>query len=126
MANYAVDSNRIYLTGLSMGGFGTWRLALRYPERFAAIVPIAGGYITESDAIPENICDLKDVPIWAFHGAQDTVVLPRQSEIMVNALQGCDGHVRFTPYTGAEHEGSWQLAYADPELYEWLLQQTLE
>lgn len=126
VAKYGVDTNRIYLTGLSMGGFGTWRLALQYPKRFAAVVPIAGGYILRSDAIPENICDLKDVPIWVFHGAQDTVVLPGQSEAMVNALQACGGNVRFTLYPDVEHEDSWKLAYADPELYEWLLEQTLK
>lgn len=122
VAAYAVDTNRIYLTGLSMGGFGTWHLTLRYPKRFAAIVPIAGFYDFESNAIPENICDLKDVPTWVFHGARDTTVLPSRSEVMVAALRDCGGDVRFTLYPDAEHD-SWTETYDNPELYTWLLQQ---
>lgn len=77
-ATYAVDTDRIYLTGLSMGGYGTWYLATKYPERFAAIVPIASG------GDPEKACALKDVPVWAFHGAKDDVIPPEESEEMVN------------------------------------------
>ena len=124
-AGYAVDPQRVYLTGLSMGGFGAWEFALRYPWRFAAIVPIAGGYRHRSSAIPENICDLKDLPVWVFHGAQDTNVIPSQSEQMVKALRACGGDVRFTLYPDADHAASWTRAYADPQLYEWLLEQTL-
>ena len=120
---YAVDTDRIYVTGLSMGGFGTWQLALRHPERFAAIVPIAGGYKFESSLVPKNICDLKDLPVWAFHGAQDTVVPPRQSEVMVRALEECGGSVRFTLYPDAEHD-SWTETYDNPELYTWMLGHT--
>jgi predicted peptidase len=123
-ATYAVDATRMYVTGLSAGGFGTWEFALRYPKRFAAIVPIAGGYRFRSDLTPENICDLKRVPVWVFHGAQDTIVLPNQAKIMVDALQACSGEVRFTLYPEANHEDSWKLTYADPELYEWLLEQS--
>jgi predicted peptidase len=121
-ATYAVDPDRVYLTGLSMGGFGTWALALRHPDRFAALVPIAGGYRFGSDATPESICDLKDVPVWVFHGAQDTLVLPSQSEVMVSALQACGADVRFTLYPDAEHD-SWTETYGNPELYAWLLEQ---
>jgi len=99
-ATYAVDTDRIYLTGLSMGGYGTWYLATKYPERFAAIVPIASG------GDPEKVCALKDVPVWAFHGAKDDVVLPEESEEMVNALKACGGDVRFTLYADAYHD-SW-------------------
>ena len=123
VATYAVDLDRVYLTGLSMGGYGAWNLALRHPNRFAAIAPIAGGYVHESDAVPENICDLKDVPIWVFHGAQDTTVLPRQSEVMVDALRACGSDVRFTLYPDAEHD-SWTETYDNPELYTWLLEHT--
>ena len=122
---YAVDTNRIVLTGLSMGGFGAWHLALRNPTRFAAVVPIAGGYVFGSDEVPDNICDLKDAPIWVFHGAKDEAVSPEQSQVMVDALQGCPGNVKFTLYPDAAHDQSWKLAYSDPDLYEWLLQQTL-
>jgi predicted peptidase len=122
VGSYAVDTRRIYVTGLSMGGYASWNLALRNPDRFAAIVPIAGGYIHGSDAVPENICDLKDLPVWAFHGAMDDLVSPRQSEIMVEALRACGGDVRFTLYPDADHY-SWTETYANPELYAWLLEQ---
>jgi predicted peptidase len=122
---YLVDNRRVYLTGLSMGGFGTWEFALRYPRRFAAIVPIAGGYRYQSKEIPENICDLTDLPVWVFHGARDMTVLPSQSEDMVEALKACGGNVKFTLYSDADHGDSWTRAYADPDLYKWLLEQWL-
>lgn len=122
---YVVDTDRIYLTGLSMGGYGAWHWALRDPSRFAAVVPIAGGHVQGSDEVPENICDLKDLPIWAFHGGADDVVLPMQSEVLVEGLQACDALVRFTLYPDTDHAGSWKRAYADSELYDWLLEQTL-
>jgi predicted peptidase len=122
-STYAVDDRRVYLTGISMGGFGTWQFALLYPRYFAAIVPIAGGYIYQSEAVPENICDLKGLPVWVFHGAQDTNVSPAQDEVLVNALKACGGTVRFTLYPGIGHD-AWLAAYADPELYQWLLAQT--
>ncbi len=123
---YAVDSERIYLTGISMGGFGAWEFALRYPDRFAAVVPIAGGYAEGSRVTPKDICNLRDVPVWAFHGTGDTQVDFFQSDVMVKALQACGGNVRFTVYDGEDHEGSWNRAYADPQLYEWLLAQRRE
>jgi len=126
MLTYAVDVDRIYLTGLSMGGYGAWHYALSQPEQFSAIVPIAGGHVPESDEIPDNICDLKNTSIWVFHGDQDDVVLPRQSEVLVDALESCGADVRFTLYPGADHDDSWKQAYADPELYDWLLDQTRE
>lgn len=122
-AAYAIDSNRVYLTGQSMGGFGTWAMALKYPTRFAAIVPVASGYDATAEVVPANICDLKDVPIWVFHGALDESVLPDQAIAMVQALQDCSGNVRFTLYPDADHLESSNRAYADPELYEWLLKQ---
>lgn len=123
---YKVDSQRIYLTGLSMGGAGTWEFGLRYPERFAALVPIAGFYdFFDPYEVPDNICDLRDVPIWVFHGSSDSVVPPLGTEVLVNALKTCGGNVRFTLYPNADHEDTWRQAYADPELYTWLLSQTL-
>jgi dipeptidyl aminopeptidase/acylaminoacyl peptidase len=123
---YAIDPKRIDLTGQSMGGFGTWAMALRYPKRFAAIVPVASGYDVTADLVPPNICDLKDTPIWVFHGALDESILPDQVTAMVDALRDCGGNVRFTLYPDADHLGSSNRAYADPELYTWLLQQTLK
>ncbi len=124
-ATYAVDPKRLYLTGQSMGGFGAWAMALKYPARFAALVPVASGYDVTADMVPPNICDLKAVPIWVFHGALDDSVPPDQVTAMVQALQACSGNVRFTLYPDADHLGSSNRAYADPDLYDWLLQQSL-
>lgn len=123
---YAVDTQRMYLTGISMGGFGAWEFALRYPQRFAAVVPIAGGHRFGSNATPDNICNLKELPVWVFHGEQDTDVTPDHSAVMVEALQACGSNVQFTLYPDADHVASWERAYNDPKLYEWLLQQTLK
>lgn len=114
IANYNVDPDRVYLTGLSMGGYGTWILATTYPERFAAIAPICGG------GIPVMASMLQTVPVWAFHGAKDETVPLAESERMVDALKKCGGDVRFTVYPDAEHD-SWTETYDNPELYEWLL-----
>lgn len=115
ITKYAVDTDRIYLTGLSMGGFGTWRFATTYPERFAAIAPVCGG------GEPARASRLKDVPAWVFHGAKDSVVPLSASEEMVDGLKACGGNVRFTVYPDAEHD-SWTQTYDDPELYKWFLQ----
>ncbi len=123
-SKYAVDTKRVYGTGLSMGGAGTWNFALRYPKYFAAIVPIAGAYKFRSKKIPDNIRTLKDLPIWAFHGGKDEAVPSWQTEILVEALKACGNNVRFTFYPDADHPQSWSQAYADPELYKWLFAQT--
>ncbi len=114
-STYAVDLERVYLTGLSMGGYGTWSLALACPQTFAAIVPICGG------GMPQWVANLKDVPVWAFHGADDPIVPVEQSQSMVNALRASGGNARFTIYPGVGHD-SWTQTYDNPELYEWLLQ----
>ena len=113
---YKVDQDRIYLTGLSMGGFGTWMLAAYTPERFAAVVPICGG----GDTIWAK--RLAVVAVWVFHGAKDKLVPPQRSQEMVEALKKNGGNVKFTLDPEAGH-GVWNKAYAMPELYEWLLQQ---
>jgi predicted peptidase len=113
---YKVDQDRIYATGLSMGGFGTWALAVSTPNRFAAIAPICGG------GDPRSARRIAHVPAWVFHGAKDTTVPLERSEKMVEALKQSGGNVRFTVYPNTGHN-SWIEAYADPELYEWLLQQ---
>jgi predicted peptidase len=113
---HAVDRDRIYLTGLSMGGFGSWAMGCRYPNRFAAVVPICGGgewFLAER---------LKTVPVWAFHGAKDSVVPLRESQEMVDALKRAGGNVQFTVYPEASHD-SWMETYNNPKLYEWLLSQ---
>ena len=125
-AKYSVDPLRVYLTGISMGGFGTWEFALKFPSRFAAIIPIAGGYQEGKRVIPENICDLRNLPIWVFHGGEDVDVQPYQSKVLVEALIHCGSNVRFTLYPDADHADSWRRAYATDELYQWLLSQKLK
>lgn len=110
----AVDEDRVYLTGLSMGGYGTWSLATEHPERFAAIAPVCGG----GDA--KKVQAIKDIPIWVFHGAKDTVVPPERSEEMVEALKEIGGNVKYTVYPEAGHD-SWTETYDNPKLYEWFL-----
>jgi len=115
-AKYKIDQDRIYLTGLSMGGFGTWSLAAYAPDRFAAIVPICGGGEASSARRVTHL------PIWVFHGAKDTSVPLKRSEEMVDALKKLQVDVKFTIYPEAGHD-SWTATYDNPELYEWLLQQ---
>jgi predicted peptidase len=113
---YRVDENRIYLTGLSMGGFGTWSLAAAYPDRFAAIAPICGG------GNPNDAEKLKNLAIWVFHGAKDPVVRLESSQRMVDALKQVGVDVKFTIYPDAGHD-SWTATYENPEFYEWLFAQ---
>ena len=121
---FAVDTNRVYLTGLSMGGYGTWSLGLTHPERFAAIAPICGGgqvidIILASYGKPTN--SLSGVSVWAFHGAKDPVVPLDESERMIAALKKIGAQdVKLTVYPEAEHN-SWTQAYKDPALYAWFL-----
>jgi predicted peptidase len=113
---YAVDEDRIYVTGLSMGGYGTWHLAMEFPQRFAAIAPISGG------GTVTGACTLRHLPIWVFHGAQDEIVPASRSEELVERLRRCGGNVRFTLYPDAGHD-AWTRTYENPELYRWFLQQ---
>lgn len=117
-----VDGSRVYLTGISMGGYGVWRLAVEHPDRFAALAPICG-YGTPSKGFPKRACVLKDVPIWVFHGARDEVVPVEESRVLVDALKGCGGKVRFTVYPDAGHD-SWTRTYGNPALYDWFLEHT--
>jgi len=114
LEDYRVDPRRVYLTGLSMGGYGTWSLATACPERFAAIAPICGG------GNRLLAYKLKDVPVWAFHGAKDDVVPLRESKKMADAVREAGGDIRLTVYPDAGHD-SWTATYDDPELYKWLL-----
>lgn len=121
--NYRVDKSRVYLTGLSMGGYGTWSLGLAHPERFAAIAPICGGgeRIAVLLADPKKAEALKSLAVWAFHGAKDPVIKLEESERMVAALRklGCK-EVELTVYPEAKHD-SWTETYANPRLYDWFL-----
>jgi predicted peptidase len=114
-SNYSVDENRIYLTGLSMGGQGTWALAIYNPDKFAAIAPICGWTDTF------EACKLKELPIWVFHGEKDKVVTLDNSEKMVEAIKSCGStKIKFTIYPEIGHD-SWTETYNNPEFYEWLL-----
>lgn len=114
--DYRVDADRIYLTGLSMGGFGTWSWAQRTPGRFAAIVPVCGG------GDPAQAGKLKDLPVWAFHGAKDPTVAPARTEEMVAGIKAAGGRPRVTIYPEAAHD-SWTETYANDEVYAWMLAQ---
>lgn len=111
-----VDADRVYLTGLSMGGYGSWDLAARMPERFAAVVPICGGGDEATAAT------LAKIPIWCFHGADDDVVPTARSRSMVEAVKAAGGNVRYTEFEGVTHD-SWTPAYRDPATLEWLFRQ---
>jgi len=114
---YNIDTSRIYLTGFSMGGFGTFHVACDYPDRFAAIVPLAGG------GDPERAESLLTVPTWAFHGDADEVVAYELTEKMITAMQELNHpDVRLTRLHGAGH-GIPESVYTKPELYQWLLKQ---
>jgi predicted peptidase len=113
---YRIDTSGIYVTGLSMGGEGTWDLAMAYPGRFAAIVPICGR------GNPAGAAKIKDLPTWVFHGAKDDVVPLEESEDMVNALKALGSPVKFTVYPDAGHD-AWTEAYNSPDLWDWLIKQ---
>ena len=111
-----IDRNRIYLTGLSMGGFGSWDLAMRRPELFAAVAPVCGGG-DETQA-----ARLKNIPIWAAHGDADTVVWPVRTRTMVEAIKAEGGNVKYTEYPGVGHN-SWTPFYSNPDgVIPWMFQ----
>ncbi len=114
---FSIDPERVYVTGLSMGGFGTWDLLQRHPERFAAGVPICGG------GDPAHAETLAHVPLWAFHGDRDTIVRVERTREMIDAIENAGGEPRYTELPGVGH-GSWDAAYTDDALYTWLFSQT--
>lgn len=117
-ATHRVDRQRIYLTGLSMGGFGTWETALEYPDTYAAIAPICGGA-----GVRWVMADrIKDLPCWIFHGDQDTAVPLEFSEKIHNALKKAGSSAKLTVYPGVGHD-SWTRTYEDPAFWEWLFAQ---
>lgn len=118
-SKYHVDKNRIYVTGLSMGGQGTWSLALTQPNRFAAIAPICGWTDTW------EVCKINHLPVWVFHGAKDNVVPVSESQQMFDALKQCGAeNIKLTIYPEANHD-AWTETYNNPELYNWLLSHSL-
>lgn len=132
------DPRRTYLTGLSMGGYGTWEIALAEPRRFAALVPICGALKAPSDELSlfvtpvANEADpysalasrLHHLPIWIFHGAKDDVVPPADDRLIYAAMKAAGADVRYTEFPDANHN-SWDPAYNTPELWTWLFAQKL-
>lgn len=128
------DPERTYLTGLSMGGYGVWEIARTYPGRFAAIAPVSGGIFwsyapsrwKQEQTLPAKYAlRVGHTPVWMFHGLDDPIVQPKQSEIMYDTLKSSGGHVRLWLYTGVRHN-CWDRAYQNPELPRWLLSHDLE
>jgi hypothetical protein len=115
LQKYHVDASRVYLTGMSLGGFGTWSLASRYPQYFAAIMPLCGG------GRPDMAETIKDVPTWVFHGEKDRKVRLNRSEEMVEAMQGMGSRPKFSVLKGEGHD--IHHVYAEQNVYEWLLAQ---
>ncbi len=116
LREYNGDRDRIVLTGLSLGGYGTWLLGGRYPEKFCALLPICGG------GNPADAAKLARLPIWCFHGDADAAVPVERSREMVEAVRAAGGQVRYTELPGVEHN-SWDPTYEDPEVIEWMLAQ---
>jgi len=113
-ARYRIDEDRVYLTGMSLGGAGTWMLAGVYPERFAAIAPVS------ARIVPLPLPRLLNLAIWAFHGETDDVIPVSEAQRTVDALHAMGGNVKLTVYPGVGHD-AWPQVYNNPELYEWFL-----
>jgi len=113
---FPIDAKRIYLTGLSMGGYGAWDLIARRPELFAAAVPVCGG------GDEKTAKAMAKVPIWAFHGAKDTAVPVTRSRNMIEAIEKEGGTPKYTEYPEVGHD-SWNGAYSDAKMFEWLFSQ---
>jgi predicted peptidase len=118
IAGYKVDPDRVYVTGLSLGGGGTWNLVAAFPEKFAAAIPVCGW-----NPNPNTANKIKDVAFWVFHGDADKSVPLQHSQRMVDALKPLGTEVKFTIYPGVGHN-CWEKAYAEPELWTWLLSHT--
>lgn len=136
---FAADPKRTYLTGMSMGGYGTWEIALRHPHRFAALVPICGALTSPDDddepifvsAVSDErdpygalVARLKHVPTWMFHGARDDVVKPDDDRLIYEAAHKAGARIRYTEYPNGNHN-VWDATYASPEMWEWMFSQHL-
>lgn len=118
--SYKIDQSRMYCTGLSMGGYGTWSMLAEYPKLFAAAIPICGG------GNPRLASRMTRTPIWAFHGDADRVVAAKRSRVMVDAIKKAGGSaVKLTLYPGVNHN-SWSRTYGNPKVYKWLLSHSLK
>ena len=118
----SIDSNALILTGFSAGAYGSWHYALSNPDQFVAFAPVAGG--PGGDTVPENICLLKDLPIWIFHSEADFTMRINNSYAALEALENCGStSILLSTYTDLNHNDSINTTYADPALYEWMLKQ---
>ena len=121
-SKYNVDKSRIYLTGLSMGGWGTWKLATEHPELFAAVAPVCG--VTDVNIL-KNVEVLQKMPIHIFHGALDDIVSPNMSIEIYQKLKKVNANCSLTIFPNDNHN-SWDSTYSDPKFYEWLFTQKTE
>ena len=110
------DPDRFALAGVSMGGYAAWQLAMSRPDLFCALTPVCGG------GMYWNASRLKDIPVWAFHGARDRTVLAEESVHMVDAVNACGGNARLTTYPDADHN-AWDPTFSNPEYWSWILNQ---
>jgi predicted peptidase len=123
VSEFGADENRLYLSGVSMGGYGVWSLAMRHPQKFAALVSICGGSpVTAGDRFTPIAQKVGKTPAWLFHGAQDRVVQVSESRQIVAALRAHQGNVRYSEYAGVGHN-VWLNVAGDKELMPWLLAQ---
>lgn len=113
---FRIDPDRLYLTGISMGGYGTWDMIARHPDRFAAAMPVCGG------GDPSQAEKLARLPIWAFHGARDSVVPPERTRAMIAAIRKAGGRPIHTEFDGAGHD-SWTPTYRNQAVLDWLFAQ---
>jgi pimeloyl-ACP methyl ester carboxylesterase len=116
---YQVDTNRVYLTGVSLGGSGTWYLATKYPDKFAAIAPMSG-FTRHMDYISENIENLKSMPVWAFHGESDNVVPVEETDYLIDILKDINSQVQYTRERNVGHWIHW-MVYPGKEIYDWFM-----
>ena len=122
-ADFNINPKQIYLSGILEGANGTWELGLTHPDLFAALAPVSG-YLGYPYAVPENICDLKNMPIWAFHGEDDTAIPLNAEQMLVDALKACGSKtIQFTIYPDASYE-IYLTVFENQNLYTWLLEQS--
>jgi predicted peptidase len=125
VSEFGADEERLYLSGVSMGGFGAWHIAAKHPGRFAALVPICGGStLVAADRFTPIAQGVGKTPVWVFHGADDPIVPVSESRQMVAALKATGGNVRYNEYAGVGHN-VWLKVLAEPELMPWILSQRL-
>lgn len=117
LSTYNVDKRRVYLTGISLGGYGAWDLAIRYPNYFAAVAPICGGGIARAAG------SMRAIPTWVFHGKKDEAVPEEESARMVEALKAAGGNVKYTVLPEGGHIDAWVHAYGEAGLFDWFLEQ---